>query len=262
MVRHGVFLPPFNEFADPLRLTALAVTAEERGWDGVFLWDHVLRRPDQAPKVADPWVALAAVATATKAIRIGTMVTPIVRRRPQVLARQVVTLDHLSRGRVILGLGLGVDTSGELSRFGETEDPKTRGEILDEGAELLARYFAGEHVVHRGPHFIADGVQLLPRAVQEPRVPMWFGARGGSERPVRRAARYDGLFLIDLQLDHLKRAIDVIRAERGTLDGFDIAVLDENPAEVAEPAVTWSMLPVRPEWPAAEVEQRVERGPV
>ncbi|MHB1988556.1 MAG: LLM class flavin-dependent oxidoreductase [Acidimicrobiales bacterium] len=264
MLRHGVFLPPFNDLSDPHRLIALASSAEERGWDGFFLWDHVLRAPEQAIAVADPWVALAGVALATTRMHIGTMVTPLVRRRPQVLARQVVTLDILSRGRVILGLGLGVDTSGELSRFGEIEDPHERGAMLDEGADLLARLFEGTVVDHRGKYFVADGVQMLPTALQQPRVPMWFGARGGRERPVRRAAAYDGLFLIDARPKDLRRALDVLRDERGDLDGFDIAVLSEPETDLDyayELGVTWAMLPVRPEWALAEDEKRVGDGP-
>ena len=195
-MRHGVYLPPFNELSDPHLLMALAALCEEQEWDGFFLWDHVLRREQLA--VADAWISLAGVACATERVRIGGLVTPLARRRPQVLARQVVTLDRLSSGRVTLGLGLGVDSTGELSRFGEIVDPASRGDLLDEGAELLVRLMSGEQVEHRGRYFTSDGVRFLPRAVQEPRVPMWFAAVGGAgrtdarawpaARPVRRAA--------------------------------------------------------------------------
>lgn len=265
-LRRGVFLPPFNELAEPRRLIAIAQLAEDRGWDGLFLWDHVLRRPEQAAEVADPWVALSGIACATSRLRIGTMVTPLVRRRPQVLARQVVSLDHLSGGRLTLGLGLGVDTSGELSRFGELTEPVARGDLLDEGAALLAALMSGEQVQHRGNYFVADGVRFLPRPVQLPRVPMWFGARGtpSNGRAVRRAARYDGLFLIDAELDDLARAVATIVAERGTLEGFDVAVLDapEMPlGEAASLGATWAMLAIRPGVRASQVEVMVASGP-
>ena len=275
-MRHGVFLPPFNELSDPHRVIALAVLAEEQGWDGFFLWDHVLRRPEQAPDVADPWIILAGVACATSRLRLGTMVTPLVRRRPQVLARQVVTLDHLSSGRVVLGLGLGVDSTGELSRFGEVVDASERGELLDEGAKLLAHMMAGDQIEHRGAHFVADGVRFLPRPVQRPRVPMWFGAQGGigrsgdrkgagpAARPVRRAALYDGLFLIDAGPEQLERAVAMILAERGSLEGFDIAVLSDEGVPVVRAealGATWAMLSVRPEMSYDDVRARVAAGP-
>lgn len=274
-MRHAVFLPPFNELSDPHLLVRLAVAAEERGWDGFFLWDHVLRRPEQPLDVADPWIALAAVATATSRLRIGTMVTPLARRRPQVLVRQVVTLDHLSAGRVVLGLGLGVDTSGELSRFGEIVDARERGELLDEGAELVASLMSGARVEHRGHHFVADGVQFLPKPVQRPRVPIWLGAEGGVRRsaerpgprarPVERAARYDGLFLIDAGLAELERAVTLAAGARGgSLDGFDIAVLTVPAMPLADAeklGATWSMMPATPDMPYSEVLERVNEGP-
>ena len=108
-MKHALFLPPFGALADPGRLVQHAVAAEGAGWDAIFLWDHVLRRPEEPQEIADPWVAMAAIAAATTRIRIGPMVTPITRRRPIKLARETTTLDHLSSGRLTLGLGLGVD---------------------------------------------------------------------------------------------------------------------------------------------------------
>ena len=117
-MKHALTLPPFGALADPAALVEHAIAAENAGWDAVFLWDHILRRPGEPQDIADPWVAIAAIAMATSRIRIGPMVTPITRRRPIKLAREATTLDHLSRGRLTLGLGLGVDTSRELSGFG------------------------------------------------------------------------------------------------------------------------------------------------
>lgn len=274
-MRHGVYLPPFNDLSDPRVLMSLAVLSEERGWDGFFLWDHVLRRPEEALTVADAWTCLAAVACVTENMRLGAMITPLARRRPQVLARQVVTLDHLSSGRVVLGLGLGVDSTGELSRFGEIVDPHARGDLLDEGVELLVRLMSGEHVEHRGRYFTADGVRFLPRPVQEPGVPIWLaaegraksadGGRGLAGRPVRRAARYDGLFLIDVGPGELERAIAMVSAEReGGFEGFDVAVLAEPnlPLDEAEAlGATWAMLGIGPDLPLAEVRARIATGP-
>ncbi len=274
-MRHGVYLPPFNELSDPHVLISLAELSEERGWDGFFLWDHVLRRPAEAPTVADAWISLAGVACATERLRLGAMVTPLVRRRPQVVARQAVTLDHLSDGRLVLGLGLGVDSTGELSRFGELVDPVRRGDLLDEGADLLVQLMSGVEVEHRGRYFTADGVRFLPRPVQEPRVPVWCAAvgrvgrtkgnPGPPARPVRRAARYDGLFLIEAGPRELERAVTIVSAERGgSVDGFDVAVLAKPILSLGESealGATWRMLGVDPGMSLAEVRARIADGP-
>ena len=212
-MRHGLYFLPAGELSDPRTLIDLGVAAEERGWDGFFLWDHILR-PDRQPQdLADAWIALSAVATVTSRILLGPMVTPTVRRRPQILAREAITLDHLSLGRLIVGLGLGVDTGGELSKFGEMRDPVARGDALDEAAELLANWWSGERADMHSSHYQIDDVALLPRPLQRPRIPMWFAARGNAARPVRRAARYDGVFAIEIDRDGLRR-VDPTRHRR------------------------------------------------
>jgi alkanesulfonate monooxygenase SsuD/methylene tetrahydromethanopterin reductase-like flavin-dependent oxidoreductase (luciferase family) len=263
-VRHALFLPPFGELADPNAVVDLALAAEAEGWDGLFLWDHVLRPPHEPPEIADVWVTLAAVAQATDTIRLGPMVTPIVRRRPQKLAREAVSVDRLSAGRLILGLGLGVDTGGELSKFGETVDPVARGDVLDEGAALLVDLWSGEEVHHRGTHFTADGVRFLPRPVQQPRIPLWFAARGDARKPVRRAARYDGLFPIETDADGVARAADLVARERGSLDGFDIAVRADPSTPLgayAQAGATWAMWEFGPGDPVAGIRARIAAGP-
>lgn len=243
-MRHALFLPPFGPLADPRVLMEVAQAAEALGWDGLFVWDHVLRPAGEPQEIADPWVALAAVAAVTTTLRLGPMVTPLVRRRPQKLAREATTLDHLSRGRLTLGLGLGVDTSGELSKFGEVLDPRARGDLLDEGIDLLLRFWSGEDVDHQGAHYTARDVRLLPRPVQRPRIPLWVAARGDARRPVRRAARCDGLFPIEVDHDGLARMLDVVRAARGSLDGFDVAVLAHRGVDLdalQRRGATWAM---------------------
>src|SRR3954471_23412175 len=196
-MRFGLTLPIFDGLADPRLLAQLAHDAEDCGWDGFFVWDHVrYRAPVRA--ATDPWITLAAVATSTQRVTIGAMVTPLARRRPHIVARQAVALDHLSGGRLTLGVGLGLDTSGEeLVRFGEETDARRRAEMLDEGLALLTRLLAGERVVHRGRYYVADDVQFLPTPVRG-RLPIWVAARWPNRRPVRRAAQYDGIFAIDL----------------------------------------------------------------
>jgi alkanesulfonate monooxygenase SsuD/methylene tetrahydromethanopterin reductase-like flavin-dependent oxidoreductase (luciferase family) len=263
-VKHALYLPPFAELADPRVLRDLAAAAEESGWEGFFLWDHVLRPPDEVDEIADVWVSLAAVAAATTTLRLGPMVTPLVRRRVQKVAREVVTLDLLSSGRLTVGLGLGVDSGGELSKFGELTDERARGDLLDEGAGLLDALMSGEEVSHHGEYFTVDATRFLPRPVQQPRVPLWFATRGAATRPVRRAARYDGVFPIEIDGDGLSRVIDVVVAERGSLDDFDVAVLNFPGVDIDDMArrgATWSMWSFLPGEPAAEVAAFIERGP-
>lgn len=240
-MRHALFLPPFNALADPHALVELAVAAEEAGWDGFFVWDHVLRPVEESREILDPWIVLAAIATATSRLRIGTMVTPLVRRRVQKLARETVTLDLLSRGRLVLGVGLGVDSGRELSAFGEPVDARRRGDHTDEAVVALHSLWSGDEVTLVGQHVHVDGVRFLPRPVQQPRIPTWFAARGDSVRPARRAGRHgDGMFPIEVDRSQLGRMLDAVAAERGSLDGFDVAVRDiDRPAELADLGATW-----------------------
>ena len=197
-MKHGLFLPPFGELAEPTRLVEVAVAAEAAGWDGLFLWDHVVYREPGMP-IADPWTVLAAVAQATDRLRLGTMVTPLPRRRPQVLARQVTTLDRLSAGRVTLGVGIGGDAYGEFSDFGDEPEARVRGAMLDEEVELLRALWSGEEVTHHGAYHTVDGQAFRPTPVQPGGPPVWAAARFGNSRPLERAARLDGVFPIGLE---------------------------------------------------------------
>jgi alkanesulfonate monooxygenase SsuD/methylene tetrahydromethanopterin reductase-like flavin-dependent oxidoreductase (luciferase family) len=250
--KRGVYLAPFDELVDPNTLAELAQSAEANGWDGLFVWDHVrYRAPVRA--VADPWVALAAMAAATERIRLGPLVTPISRRRVHKLARETVTLDLLSRGRLTLGVGLGSDRNDELEPFGEVVDPRERARLLDAGLERLAGYWAGE---------------FEPPPVQSPRIPVWVAARWPSRRPLRRAARWDGLFPIELPrpeaLAELAAEVRVLRDQAG-LDGpFDLVVdlpphSDLGPWEAA--GASWLLAAFGFEPKLREVRETIEAGP-
>src|SRR4051812_49391817 len=152
-MRYGICLANIGTYSDPRVGVRVAEAAEGAGWDGVFIWDH-LAFVWGAP-AADPWIALAAIAAATSKVRIGTAVTPVARRRPQVLAHEVATLDALSQGRVIFGAGLGGSVT-EFGKFGEPTDAKVRAAMLDEGLGLLRALWSGVEVTHRGEHFTAD----------------------------------------------------------------------------------------------------------
>lgn len=189
-MRFGLTLCNHGEYADPALLAALAADAEAAGWDGVFVWDHVARAGE--PPMTDPQVALAAIAVATSRVRIGPMVTPLARRRPQKVARETVALDHLSAGRMTLGVGLGVHEE-EFARLGDEPDPRRRAALLDEALDVLTALWTGKRVRHDGAAFHVDAV-FTPGPVQQPRIPIWVGGTWPNQAPFRRAARYDGVF--------------------------------------------------------------------
>lgn len=187
-LRHGVYLPPFGPFGDPAVLVDLAVRAEAAGWDGVFLWDHVVHA---AAPIVDTWTTLGAMAQATSSILIGPMVTPPARRRPWVLARQASTVSRLSGGRLVLGTGLGTDESGDFSRFGEAADVRTRAATFTEALGVMREMWAGRAIRHNGPHFRVT----LDAAPAEPHpIPVWMASSTGHPAVARRAARCDGIF--------------------------------------------------------------------
>ncbi|MEU6378815.1 LLM class flavin-dependent oxidoreductase [Streptomyces sp. NPDC046909] len=191
-MRFSVNIPNFGDFADVRNVTKVAVAAEQVGWDGLFVWDHVLHRRHQGRPFADPWMLLTAAALATTRIRLGTLLTPVPRYRPQQLARQVATLDHMSGGRAVFAAGLGGPIEDEYLSFGDTAEPHVLAERLDEGLDLLGRYWSGEPVNHHGGHYEVRDVTLLPATVQRPRPPVWIGGFWPRRRPMRRAAQWDG----------------------------------------------------------------------
>jgi alkanesulfonate monooxygenase SsuD/methylene tetrahydromethanopterin reductase-like flavin-dependent oxidoreductase (luciferase family) len=264
-MRFGLDFPPFGELADPRVLSAVAATAETAGWDGVFLWDHIMYR-EPVTAAGDPWIGLAAIAAATTRVTIGSMVTPLPRRRPQMVARQSVALDQMSSGRFVLGAGLGLDRSGrELSAFGEELNDRRRAKMLDESLDMITALWSGEPVTHRGEHYLADDVRFEPGPVQQPRIPIWLAGRWPYRNPIRRAARFDGLFLIDIDgPDQLREAQALVAAERGTIDGFDFVAqgtVDEDPARWADAGATWWMTKTPYDTSAAAVMQAAKDGP-
>ena len=242
--RTAVFLPIFGELADPGVVADLAEEAEAAGWDGMFVWDHMLYRAPVAD-IADPWVTLAAVARATTRLVVGPMVTPVPRRRPHKLARETLSLDRLSGGRLVFGAGLGGDPGRELSALGEETDPVARGRMLDEGLGVLVRLWSGQEVDHRGEWYVADRVTFRPPAASPPRpIPVWLGARRSYTAPLVRAARFDGVFPIGLSSPaDLTDMLAVVVAHRpGGLEGYDVAVqgtIDESPEPWVEAGATW-----------------------
>lgn len=239
-MQHAVFLPLFDELAEPWAATRLAVEAEALGWDGFFVWDHIAYR-SPVVALADPWLMLAVIASTTTAIRLGPMVTPLPRRRPAKVARETATLDRLSRGRLTLGVGIGGDGSGELSSTGEQEDERVRGEMLDESLEVLAKAWSGQPMQHRGKHYRVDGPSFQPTPRQQPGPPIWVAARYGNRAPLARAARFDGVFPIGI--DEPAQLAEVVETV-GRGAGFDVAIgVDpgQDPRPYAQVGATWAL---------------------
>jgi alkanesulfonate monooxygenase SsuD/methylene tetrahydromethanopterin reductase-like flavin-dependent oxidoreductase (luciferase family) len=254
-VRHGISIPPYEELSDPNVVARLAVAAERSGWDGVFVWDHVMRPPEETELIGSATVSLAAIAAATSTIRFGAMVTPLTRRRPQVFARETAALDRMSSGRLIVGLGLGVDRGGELSKFGEETEPREMARRLEAGAEFLIAAWSGEPFARAEEPFAHDDVRFLPRPVQRPHPPIWFAARGEADRPVRRAARLgQGIDLVEASADRVREVADLIASIRGDLEGFDIVC----PVEPGTAGDEWTDTPVS--WCMHEFESPPDLG--
>jgi alkanesulfonate monooxygenase SsuD/methylene tetrahydromethanopterin reductase-like flavin-dependent oxidoreductase (luciferase family) len=233
--------------ADPRLLAELAGRAESSGWDGLFLWDRIAY-PPPGRAVADPWVALSAIALATETLRLGPMVTPLARRRVQKVARETVTLGHLSNGRLTVGVGLG--NPADLVPFGEVVDPRERARVLDESLERLDGFWRGE---------------FNPPPVQRPRIPVWVAAKWPSRRPIRRAIRWDGVFPIDLSgPEQLAVLAEEINQARGSEDRFDLVVEVTPGADVRQweaAGATWVLTSIEPQPPEHVVREVIEAGP-
>jgi alkanesulfonate monooxygenase SsuD/methylene tetrahydromethanopterin reductase-like flavin-dependent oxidoreductase (luciferase family) len=248
-VRFSVNIPNFGDFADVRTVATVASAAEQSGWDGLFVWDHVVhdKQARRGVPFGDPWMLLTAAALATSRIRLGTLVTPVARRRPEQLARQVATLDGVSRGRVIFAAGLGGPIDDEYASFGDSTDPAELASRLDEGLDLLSQYWSGQPVNHEGRHYQVHDVTLLPATVQQPRPPVWIAGYWPRRRPMRRAAAWDGAAPLFLSARHghppeaseLRDLVTFLRDERGDRrdEPFDVVVGGASPVRGAQDVV-------------------------
>ena len=283
----GVSVPCFGVGVDAALLAEWAVGAEAAGWDGFFLWDHLFAFVPGRVEVVDPWITLAAAACRTSRIRLGPLVTPLPRRRPMVVARQSVTLDRLSSGRLVLGVGIGA-APFEWEYLGEESDLRRRGDMLDEHLDLLTRLWTGELVSHQGPHYRVAGPEwsaiCYPPPVQRPRIPVWVGGTWPRKRPVERAARWDGYQPMSADgpwtvadttaaanrlagLRTTDKPIDLVVS--GATDGTDEGRHDIHRAHEAAGA-TWWLESVEPwrygwdlgqRWPLDQMRERINAGP-
>jgi len=275
-MQYAFDLPNFGPYADPRVLADLAYQAEESGWDGFFIWDHIqVSWPDA---VGDPTVQLAAIAMATRKIKFGPMVTPLPRRHPWKLAREAMTLDNLSGGRLILGIGLGGNWFNELSTFGYPADDIARAEILDEGLAVVSGLMSGEPFSFAGKHFTVTLTQFSPKPIQS-RIPIWIAGTWPRPRPFRRAARYDGVVPMsgdieqDLSPDDVRAIAAFIKQHRANDKPFDIMRAEittgkskSEAADIVAPfteagATWWNEAPIPWKSSLEEVRARILAGP-
>lgn len=279
-MKYGIYLPNFGPYGNAKMLASLARDAEEAGWDGFFLWDHIAGYPLE---MVDPWVALTAVSLNTTNIRIGTTVTPLPRRRPWKLAREAVSLDHLSNGRLILSVGIGLGEA-EWDYFGEEANLKARGQMLDEALTIVDGLWQGEPFTFSGEHYHIQDAHFLPKPKQNPRIPIWIGGFWPNKRPFRRAAQWDGMFPLFQDEDRsqvlaqLRDAVEFANTCRETDEPFDVVMTGftdgDDGSEVIRPyrdaGVTWWLECIAPfrygvgfdqEWPVEALRQRILQGP-
>lgn len=283
-MKYALYLPNFGDGISTERLIDFAQLAEGAGWDGLFLWDHVA---GHTVDFVDPWMALTAVALNTKRLRLGTTVTPLPRRRPWKLARETVTLDHVSQGRAVLGVGIGL-RDAEWGDLGEETDLHTRGAMLDEALEVVTGLWSGEPFNFEGEHYRVKDAHFLPRPVQRPRIPVWVGGFWPNKAPFRRMARWDGMFPLfdewepEKVVPLLRDAVAFVKAHRaedagpfdvvaaGATPGDEPAVAAEITAAYADAGATWWLEAIAPyrvgmdledPWPVEAFQARIRQGP-
>ncbi len=283
-MKYGIYLPNFGPFGDARILADLAHDAEEAGWDGFYIWDHIA---GMGLPMVDTWVALTAITLNTQRIRIGTTVTPLPRRRPWKLARETVSVDRLSGGRLTLGVGIGMG-EWEWGDLGEETDLKERGITLDEALSILTGLWSGEPFHFEGHHFHIRETQFLPKPIQTPRIPIWVGALWPHKAPFRRAAHWDGVFPLffgakseEQELAQLKEAVCYIETQRTDPVSIELVCTGVTVPEEQQQAsemigkraalgMTWWLESITParfrldfkdEWPVGKMRERILQGP-
>lgn len=247
-MNYGLYLPNFGDEISAFALAELAAEAEGAGWDGFFLWDHLLYSKSQKLNIVDPWITLTAVAMKTNRIRFGTTLTPVCRRRPWHLARETATLDNLSGGRLILSVGLGDTADADYAFFGEDPNPRVRAEKFDEGLDILAGLWSGKAFGYQGKHYQIEKVTFQPTPLQKPRIPVWVGGFWPNKAPFRRAARWDGVLPLKktggffLGPDDLHELLAFIRQHRTNGSSYDAAIIGTRHGLEKKPALVTKAL--------------------
>jgi len=277
-MRYGLDISSAGAWGDPRTMSELAALAERSGWDGVFLEDYVFFPGGR--DTYDPWVTLAAIAVATEWVALGTLVTPLPRRRAWKVAAEAMTLDHLSGGRMVLGVGSGDPNSDDFRSVGELTSARSRAAMLDEALQVVTGLWSGEPVSYHGTHIDVTGVILRPRPLQRPRIPIWVGGCLANKGPRERALRWDGACLYrvpppdweDLTASYIQMLRESAAVRRGD-DSFVVAVGgrergDDLQAEIdyvstiAAVGAAWWHEYVPPRVPLEVARARIEGGPI
>ena len=225
----------------PLEAIDLAQELEQAGWDGAFTWDGIAVGDGISH---DPWTLLAAAAVKTSTITLGAMIFPLSRRRPWKVARETITIDHISNGRLVLPVGLGaLDDAGFTKVHPEVTDRRERAELLDETLAILDAAWTGDPVTFTGTHYQVDGVTFLPRPVQQPRIPIWVVGAWPSKKSMARAARWDGLLLalrnsFDAPSpEQVREILAWVNTQRDTSRPYDVILEGVSPGDDREAAI-------------------------
>ncbi|PZR52289.1 LLM class flavin-dependent oxidoreductase [Xylanimonas oleitrophica] len=248
-----------GSYGTPAEMVRLAQEAERHGWDGFFTWDGVSLAEEgfDAAPTWDPFGVLAGAAVVTERITLGAMVFAVPRHRPWELAQRVLTVDHLSGGRLVLPVGVGVPTDRAFTSVpGQPTSLKDRAALLDEVLAWLERSWSGEELAFDGEH-LTTGPFRFPQPPVRGRVPVWPVAVWDAERPplksLRRALRWDGVVPqvrgespedAEAGPEHVRELTAWLREQRsadaaGDGTAFDVVVqgrLDPDPSRAAEQA--------------------------
>jgi alkanesulfonate monooxygenase SsuD/methylene tetrahydromethanopterin reductase-like flavin-dependent oxidoreductase (luciferase family) len=288
LMKYAIYLPTHTPFGSARVIADLAHDAERAGWDGVFLWDDVAGIETD---LADPWIALSAAAVVTQRVRLGALITPLARRRPWKFARETASLDHLSGGRLVVGVGAGGGQE-QFGDLGDEPDGRVRGEMLDEGLAVVTGLWSGESFRFDGKHYRLKPTVFRPTPVQQPRIPIWVAGVWPHKRPLARMARWDGMFPLFWHIDdpveqqaHLRQMVaTVLTMRRASLPEdaqrhFDVVMVGETPpnqptqteehiSRFAAAGATWWLESLSPERSSGQVRsfnqlrERVLAGPL
>jgi alkanesulfonate monooxygenase SsuD/methylene tetrahydromethanopterin reductase-like flavin-dependent oxidoreductase (luciferase family) len=285
-MNYAIYLPLFAPFGHPRVIAGLARDAEQAGWDGIFVWDDVAGWDKD---MADPWIALAAAATATQRVRLGALITPLARRRPWKFARETASLDQLSDGRLVVGVGVGGGQE-QFGDLGDEPDQRTRAEMLDEGLQVVTGLWRGEPLAFAGRYYHINPTVFRPTPVQRPRIPIWVAGTWPHRRPLARMARWDGMFPLFWgvadpaeQQAYLRQMVAEVQALRTADDPqaaahpYDVVTTGETPEDQSTAAdlvagyqdagATWWLESLNPErsggevWTFEQLRERVLAGP-